>query len=381
MNFGDTFRDKTVFVTGHTGFKGSWLCEWLLLLGARVVGFSLDPPTNPSLFDQLALGPRLTADLRGDIRNIEPVQKALGDAKPDFVFHLAAQAIVRTGYSHPLDTVATNAMGTLHVLEALRREGRPCVAILVTTDKCYENREWLYGYREADGLGGYDPYSASKACAELLISAYRRSFFTINRGSETSLDLPVASVRAGNVIGGGDWALDRIVPDCVRSLERKATIPVRNAGAMRPWQHVLEPLGGYLLLAAEIRRRWTSSDPDVLRDLPDLCTAFNFGPTLLSNRTVAELVREILRHWPGRWEDRSVGAAFHEAGKLSLSIDRAYHLLGWHPCWHFEKAVEETIRWYRQASEWKGDHEFVRELTKSQIEDYTRSCAVRSACL
>ena len=236
------YAGKRVLVTGHTGFKGSWLCEWLLGLGAKVTGYSLSPPTQPALFEQLGLAGRLR-HIIGDIRDLPGLSRALRKARPDFVFHLAAQPLVRDSYANPVETFAVNLMGTVHVLEALRSVRHPCAAVFITTDKCYENREWAYGYREDDPLGGSDPYSASKGAAELAISSYRRSFF----GSHP---VRIASARAGNVIGGGDWAVDRIVPDCMRALEKGKPIPVRNPKATRPWQHVLEPLSGYLWLGA-----------------------------------------------------------------------------------------------------------------------------------
>jgi len=242
--FAEAFRNKTVWLSGHTGFKGAWLAQWLLELGANVHGFALEPATEPALFDQLGLAKRLHHQI-ADIRDPAAVRESVKKSQPDFVFHLAAQPPVRLSYEQPLETYATNVMGTAHVLEALRALDKPCAAVLITTDKCYENREWLHSYREEDPLGGYDPYSSSKAAAEIAISAWRRSFFKKH-------PVKIASARAGNVIGGGDWALDRIVPDCIRALQKKQPIAVRNPNATRPWQHVLEPLSGYLWLAARL---------------------------------------------------------------------------------------------------------------------------------
>jgi CDP-glucose 4,6-dehydratase len=348
-----SFHGKRVFVTGHTGFKGSWLCEWLLQLGAEVTGYSLPAPTDPALFHQLELAPRLR-HLVGDIRDAGKLRDALVGARPDFVFHLAAQPLVTEAYAQPAETFEINVMGTVHVLEALRLLQHPCVAVLVTTDKCYENREWIYGYREEDPLGGHDPYSASKAAAELAISSYRRSFFQQH-------PVKVASVRAGNVIGGGDWAKNRIVPDCIRALQQGQTIPVRNPKATRPWQHVLEPLGGYLWLAA----RLAAAAPRDAR----LCSAFNFGPGHDANRSVADLVQEVLKHWPGRWEDRSNPQAVHEAQLLQLATDKAHALLGWRPVWPFAETVRETVAWYREANA-HPDAAAVRALTLAQIGRY-----------
>jgi CDP-glucose 4,6-dehydratase len=363
--FGSAFNGKRVLVTGHTGFKGAWLCEWLLGLGAELTGLSLPPQTEPSLFAELGVARRLR-HIIGDIQDPAVLTKAVGECKPDFVFHLAAQALVRQSYVRPRETFNVNAMGTLHLLEALRNLKKPCAAVFVTTDKCYENREWHYGYREGDKLGGRDPYSASKAAAELIIASYRDSFFHGH-------PVKIASSRAGNVIGGGDWALDRIVPDCIAALRKKKPIPVRNARATRPWQHVLEPLSGYLWLAASLM------DPKLRRcDLPLLTSAFNFGPNHDSNRTVAELVEEILKHWPGRWQDKTDPAAPHEAGQLQLSTDKAYALLRWFPIWSFSEAVAGTVDWYRNAGQLNGAREFQKQ-TQAQIARYIECARARHA--
>lgn len=362
------------------------MAEWLLMLGAEVRGFSLKPPTSPSLFDQLGLAGRIVWD-EGDLRDPQAVVDSIQAARPDFVFHLAAQPLVRLSYQQPVETWQTNVMGTINVLEALKQlsrggveelsgepvappssqpftpstpqpaPGKGAVAVLITTDKCYENREWLHGYREEDALGGYDPYSSSKAACEIAIASWRRAFF---KASATR----IFSARAGNVIGGGDWALDRIVPDAIRALEKNEAIPVRNKVATRPWQHVLEPLGGYLLLAAKASR----GELDECLSAPGAsAAAFNFGPDLASNRTVAELVTEVLRHWPGDWQDRSDPNAPHEAGKLNLTTDKAFHLLGWRPQWDFETTIRKTLEWYRAAS--TGGN--VVEITQRQIADYS----------
>lgn len=377
MIFTNTYSGRTVLVTGHTGFKASWLCEWLLLAGAKVIGYAQDPPTEPSHFDQLDLGRHLAADVRGDIRDLDKLQKTIHETKPEFIFHLAARPIVRLAFVEPVETITSNTMGTLNVLEALRREKHKCILIMITTDKVYENREWLYSYREDDTLGGHDPYSASKACAEILISSYRRSFFANPNARAQHPTIPIASVRAGNVIGGGDWARYRIVPDCVRNLENGRPIPIRNKTSSRPWQHVLEPLSGYLLLAAEIFRCVHSTEKSDSLRLIDLCSAFNFGPNLSSNRTVADVVQEILKHWPGEWIDQPDQNAPYEAGKLHLSTDKAFHILGWQPRWELEKAIEETIRWYSQTSQRKADHDFVRHLTQAQIGSYAEGLRYR----
>jgi CDP-glucose 4,6-dehydratase len=341
MAFAEIYRGKRVLLTGHTGFKGAWLAEWLLSLGAEVTGFSLAPSTQPALFDLLRLKVRLT-HIDGDIRNLTQVRSAVEAARPDFIFHLAAQPLVRLSYAQPVETYATNIMGTAHVLEAARLAGNRCTIVVVTTDKCYENKEWIHAYREEDPMGGYDPYSSSKGAAELIVASYRRSFFN---GPDSPVK--VATARAGNVIGGGDWAADRIVPDCIRALQAGQPIPVRNKIATRPWQHVLEPLSGYLWLGGAL----SGNAPTTFRH-PTITYAsgFNFGPALTSNRTVADLVQEILKHWPGQWLDKSDPKAVHEASLLNLATDKAFHLLAWQPVWTFEETIAKTIAWYRGAN-------------------------------
>jgi CDP-glucose 4,6-dehydratase len=362
MPFGSVFANRRVLLTGHTGFKGAWLALWLLDLGAEVTGLSL-PAENPSLFNQLGLSKRLR-HLTGDIQDPAVLQRAVKSSKPDFVFHLAAQALVRESYVRPRETFSVNGMGTLNLLEALRDVSQPCSAVFITTDKCYENREWHHGYREVDALGGRDPYSASKAVAELIIAAYRASFFKDH-------PVKIASCRAGNVVGGGDWAKDRIVPDCITALQKKKPILVRNPSATRPWQHVLEPLSGYLWLAALLAHpEWRTGDPAALT------SAFNFGPNRESNRTVGELVAAILQHWPGSWKDTSDAKAPHEAGLLHLSIDKAAAVLGWHPAWDFSEAIAKTVEWYRNARSWKTPAEFQKQ-TQEQIAHYVDQARAR----
>jgi CDP-glucose 4,6-dehydratase len=363
--FGSAFNGRRVLVTGHTGFKGAWLCEWLLGLGAEVTGVSLPPHTDPSLFAQLGLARRLR-HIIGDIQDPAVLAKAVTGCQPDFVFHLAAQAVVRESYLRPRETFNVNAMGTLHLLEALKDFKKPCAAVFITTDKCYENREWHHGYREDDRLGGRDPYSASKAAAELIIASYRHSFFQDHA-------VQIASCRAGNVIGGGDWAKDRLVPDCIRALQKNQPIPVRNPRATRPWQHVLEPLSGYLWLGASL------AEPKLRRcDLSLLASPFNFGPNRDAHRTVEELVEEVLRHWPGTWRDKTDPKAPHEAGCLQLSTDKAAGLLRWFPIWSFSEAVEKTVEWYRDARHCKAAREF-QKRTREQIAQYTRRAATGKA--
>ncbi|MFO1449143.1 MAG: CDP-glucose 4,6-dehydratase [Opitutaceae bacterium] len=357
MSLHGFYRGRKVLVTGHTGFKGSWLCEWLLTLGAEVTGFALPPATTPALFDQLELSGRMN-HIIGDVRDLAAVRRTVQGLRPEFIFHLAAQPLVRLSYEQPVETYSVNVMGTVNVLEAVRLAGIRCAVVVVTTDKCYENKEWVHSYREEDSLGGHDPYSSSKGATELVVAAYRRSYFS---GPDSAVRL--ASARAGNVIGGGDWALDRIVPDCIRSLQRNDAIPVRNKVSTRPWQHVLEPLSGYLWLAAVLANPGfvAGTNPAILT------SAFNFGPSNQSNRTVADLVQEILKSWPGAWVDRFDPKAIHEATLLNLSIDKALHLLKWRPLWSFEETVAETVGWYRAVM---ANEAIAREQTARQIETY-----------
>mgnify|MGYP001027206105 CR=1 FL=1 len=337
------WQGKRVLVTGHTGFKGSWLSLWLTELGAQVYGVALAPDTDPALFDQLGLAQRLDHRI-GDIRQTENLRHRVAEVRPDVVFHLAAQPLVLASYDDPLLTWDTNVMGTAHMLDALRGLDQPCAAVMITTDKVYENREWCHPYRESDALGGHDPYSASKAACELVISSYAKSFFA---GS----GVRVASARAGNVIGGGDWAENRIVPDIVRALSRGQAVPVRNGRARRPWQHVLEPLSGYLRLA------------EALSGSQDVASSYNFGPEAADVRPVSDLVAVALQHWPGEWQDRSNPDAPHEAGLLSLGIELARSDLGYSPRWDFAQAMEQTMGWYRAVL----DGASALDVTRAQI--------------
>lgn len=358
--FEEHYKGKTVLLTGHTGFKGSWMAEWLLSLGAKVVGAALEPLDDPSLFDQLKLKDRMEHNIL-DIREAASLAVLVHEVQPDVVFHLAAQPLVRYSYEFPIETFDTNVMGTVHMLDALRQLEKTCEAIIITTDKCYENKEIDRPYFEDDPMGGYDPYSASKGAAELIVSSYRRSFFHPDAFGKTHA-ISVASARAGNVIGGGDWALDRIVPDCMRTLKKGEIIPVRNPKATRPWQHVLEPLGGYLSLGMKLAEKQGTSE------WKNCCSGFNFGPDPESNRSVGELVEQVLLSWPGEWVDQSDPNAVHEAGLLNLAIEKADQLLGWKPAWKFETAIERTVQWYRSVSE---ETETAHELTRRQIAEYT----------
>lgn len=339
------WRGRRVVLTGHTGFKGSWLTLWLLTLGAEVWGYSLEPEPGRSLFGELRLDQaRGNADwgrlhhCLGDLLNLEALQHVVNEAQPQVVLHLAAQSLVRRSYRDPLGTWATNVQGSLHLLEALRPLQHTCAVVMVTTDKVYENKEWPHGYRECDRLGGHDPYSASKAAAELAIASWRVSF--CGSGAHQTPHLAIATARAGNVIGGGDWAEDRIVPDAMRALTVGLPIPVRRPQATRPWQHVLEPLGGYLLLAERLAAAAEPFD-----------SGFNFGPMSEANRTVRELVEASLQHWPGSWSDQSDHHAPHEAGLLHLEISKAQQQLGWTPRWPFATTVSRTVNWYRTVHE------------------------------
>lgn len=346
-----SYAGKRVLITGHTGFKGSWLCEWLLLMGANVHGYSLPPPTRPSLFEQLGLSKRIASHFIGDIRDLPTLKRYLVCVKPDFIFHLAAQPLVRRSYEAPVETFETNVMGTVNILEACRSLKNKCSVICITTDKCYENKETTRPYREDDPMGGYDPYSCSKGCDELVISSYRRSFF----GTAVS-NVWVASARAGNVIGGGDWAKDRIVPDAMRALLKGEPIPVRNKVATRPWQHVLEPLHGYLTLGAALSSR---------EAFGEYASGFNFGPDPKGNKSVKDLVEAILSNVKGEWRDMSDAAAVHEAGLLNLDIRKARRVLGWRPVWGFDETVRHTVEWYLGAK-----RKNVVEVTDGQIRQF-----------
>jgi CDP-glucose 4,6-dehydratase len=366
MDLLTSYHGRRVFLTGHTGFKGSWLALWLRALGADVTGYALAPPTVPSLFEEASVGEGL-AHVEADILDAARLGRELARAEPDIVFHLAAQAIVRAGYEDPLRTLNTNVTGTANVLEAVRayaKPGRPCAVVVVTSDKCYENREWVHAYRETDRLGGGEPYSMSKAAAELVVTAWREAFFPIGRAALHGVR--VATVRAGNVIGGGDWAKDRIVPDCMAALAGGLPIQVRNPEAVRPWQHVLDPLSGYLRVGAGLM------DADDAR--ADGCgEAWNFGPRADGTWTVGRLVEELIRlRGSGRWEDCSDPAAPHEAGLLTLTSDKAFFRLGWSPTWALPRALRETVEWYQA---WGARTGRMREFTEAQIARFEADAA------
>ncbi|NML68054.1 CDP-glucose 4,6-dehydratase [Hymenobacter sp. RP-2-7] len=352
------YAGKKVFLTGHTGFKGSWLLYWLHLLGATVKGYALPPDSQPSLFGLLG-GEQLCESVLADLNDRAALEKALLDFQPDFIFHLAAQPLVRLSYELPVETFATNALGTANLLDAARRLRKPCTAVLITTDKVYENREWVYPYRENDRLGGYDPYSASKACAELVINCYAQSFFNPAEYERHQLGLAVG--RAGNVIGGGDWARDRIIPDIVRALGQGQPVQVRNPQAVRPWQHVLEPLGGYLLLGARL-----AAEP------ARYAGPWNFGPHLQDALPVSALVDTALSAWgSGQYEMPALAGQPHEAGLLKLDISKALNELGWQPHFSAAESIRTTIAWYKALAEGAQ----ATELVRADIEAY---CAAAS---
>ncbi|MFN7131860.1 MAG: CDP-glucose 4,6-dehydratase [Myxococcales bacterium] len=351
------YAGKRVLLTGHTGFKGGWLALWLAELGAEVTGFALAPETSPALFDAVGVE-RTCRHILGDLRDRERLRAAVREARPDFVFHLAAQALVRRSYAEPLETLETNVLGTAALLETLRQEQRPCAVVVVTSDKCYENREWSWGYREDDPMGGHDVYSMSKGAAELVTSSYRRSFFPPDRLEQHGV--AVATVRAGNVIGGGDWSKDRLVPDIVRSLAAGEPVGIRNPRSVRPWQHVLEPLGGYLVLGAALASA----------DARQYCEAWNFGPRTEDAEPVSRLVEQMIELWgAGRWVDWSEPSAPHEAGVLRLSIDKAFAKLGWQPRWNVREALQQTVTWYRAHLSGASADE-LRALCIAQIRAY-----------
>jgi CDP-glucose 4,6-dehydratase len=343
MDLKEFYYNKKVIVTGHTGFKGAWLTEWLLNMGAHVYGYSLPPQFSPNLFQELGLESRMTSSQFGDITDAERLNKFFNSIKPDVVFHLAAQAFVRESYANPKETYSTNLSGTINVMEALRKLANPCAAVFITTDKVYENNEKGIPYNESDPLGGYDPYSSSKACCEIAISSWKRSFF---HQHSTKL----CSVRAGNVIGGGDWSKDRLVPDIFRALDENEPIQLRNPGSTRPWQHVLEPLGGYLLTAKKLAEGQSID-------------ALNFGPFSESTRSVLDLVKKTLTHFSGSYVENVDPEAVHEANLLSLSIEKAQELIGWSPIWSFDETILHTVNWHK---EWF-QHRKALAITQSQI--------------
>ena len=340
MNINSEFwRNKSVFITGHTGFKGGWLSLWLQSLGAKVHGFALEPPTLPNLFTEAQVGKGMFSSTVGNICDLQVVKFAMEKALPDIVIHMAAQPLVRLSYAEPVGTYATNVMGTVHVLEVARQLSSVKAILVVTTDKCYENREWVWGYREEESMGGHDPYSNSKGCAELVVSAYRDSFLKAEGKA-------VASARAGNVIGGGDWASDRLVPDILRAVENNIPVTVRNPHAVRPWQHVLEPLSGYLLLAEKL---YTQGQ--------NFAEAWNLGPNDEDARTVQWVVEHMVNGWGRGSSWRQVDSEhLHEANYLKLDISKVKARLGWQPRWTLNEAIKQIINWHNAWIEGQDMH-------------------------
>jgi CDP-glucose 4,6-dehydratase len=330
------WRGKHVFMTGHTGFKGSWLSLWLQHLGADVTGYALNPPTNPSLFDVANVGTGMRSTI-ADIRDAETLSKAMRVAKPDIVIHMAAQPLVRYSYQAPVETYTTNVMGTVHLLEAVRQTDSVRAVVNVTTDKCYENKEWPWGYRENDPMGGYDPYSSSKGCAELVTAAYRNSYFNLAEHSEHGV--AIATGRAGNVIGGGDWAQDRLIPDMLRAIEAGEPVQIRSPHAIRPWQHVLEPLSGYLNLAEKL---YTQG--------PAYAEGWNFGPADEDAKPVQWIVEQLTAQWGdgASWQLDS-NPQPHEAHHLKLDCSKARSVLNWHPKWDLTRTLQSIIAWHKAA--------------------------------
>jgi CDP-glucose 4,6-dehydratase len=349
--FSDCYRGKKVVVTGHTGFKGTWLSRWLTLLGAEVMGISNEVPTQPSMFEILELEKTMDHRLL-DVRDAKALAQALHEFKPDCIFHLAAQAIVSVSYDDPLGTISTNAMGTAHVLDAVRQFTHPCQVVIVTSDKCYENVEWEWGYKETDHLGGKDIYSASKAATEVIFHAYFHSFL------QEKNNIRVASARAGNVIGGGDWATNRIVVDAVLSWDKQQPVAIRSPEATRPWQHVLEPLSGYLWLGAQL------ATDDRLNG-----ESFNFGPRAEQNHRVIKLIADVFQHWQGDFPCYEItgNTPFYEAGLLKLNCDKSLFYLKWQPTLTYDECVEFVGEWYAGYYQHKSD---IQALTLQQLEAY-----------
>jgi CDP-glucose 4,6-dehydratase len=348
------WKDKKVFLTGHTGFKGSWLSLWLASMGAKITGYALIPNTTPNLFYVLAIDSLIEKSHIADIRDLTDLRKAMSEAKPDVVIHMAAQPLVRYSYNNPVETYATNVMGTVHVLESARSIHSIRATVVVTTDKCYENKEWVWGYRENESMGGYDPYSNSKGCAELVTSAYRQSYF-----SHLNSTNHVASARAGNVIGGGDWSEDRLIPDAIKAFEANESLMIRNPLAIRPWQHVLEPLSGYLILAQALYAQGSK-----------FASGWNFGPRDEDNRSVQEVIDLLIGDWgeSARWEKEGSEQP-HEANLLKLDCSKARSQLGWIPKWNLEAASQKIIEWQRAYQAKKN----MQRVSLAQIDDYMNS--------
>lgn len=353
--FNSFYKDKRILVTGHTGFKGSWLSIWLHELGAEVIGIANEPLTNRDNYVLSKIGNKISADIRADIRDGEKMKQIFVKYQPDIVFHLAAQPLVRLSYDIPVETYETNVMGTINIMEAIRATDSVKVGVMVTTDKCYENKEQCDGYKEDDPFGGYDPYSSSKGACEIAISSWRRSFF--NPAQYDKHGKSIASVRAGNVIGGGDWALDRIIPDCIKALEAGTPIDIRSPKAVRPWEHVLEPLSGYMLLA---QKMWNAPT--------EYCEGWNFGPETDSVATVWEVATEIIKNYGrGELRDSSNFETLHEASLLMLDINKVKTRLGWTPRMDMNQCIKLVVDWYKNYM-----HEDVYELCVKEINTFLK---------
>ncbi|MDC0229395.1 CDP-glucose 4,6-dehydratase [Deltaproteobacteria bacterium] len=357
----DCFNDQTVLVTGHTGFKGSWLTLWLKQLNANVVGVSIDIPSKPSHFEAANISNQIE-DYRLDIRERDAMKSLIQEIQPDFIFHLAAQALVRYSYDNPIETIEINALGSVNVLDALRKLEKPVIAVMITSDKVYDNVEWVWGYRETDRLGGKDPYSASKGMAELAIRSYIEAFF-----NSPDSNIRVGITRAGNVIGGGDWGPDRIVPDCMKAWSRNKVVDIRNPAATRPWQHVLEPLSGYLTLAADLARSTKHNGE-----------AYNFGPPAHQNHSVRDLIDEMKTNWKNvRWNDISHNQKhLHETELLKINCDKALSDLEWLSTLQFDETVRMTVEWYKRY--YQGGDSSMYKFTNTQIEEYTHFAKKRN---
>jgi len=354
--FTDTFSGRSVFVTGHTGFKGPWLCMWLKQLGAEVTGYALEPPTNPNNFTISRIDECLVNNHVADIRDEKVLHRALQDAAPDIVFHLAAQSVVRESYRIPRETFEINTIGVASVLDGVRKLDKECIVIVVTSDKCYENLEQVWGYRETDPFGDHDPYGGSKGAAEILIRSYRHSFFPPDRLSEHGIKL--ASARAGNVIGGGDWTEAALIVDVVRALTAGRPVELRNPGSFRPWQHVLQALSGYMTLAVRLAQS----------DDPEFCSGWNFGPLPGNELPVRNVVDLFLTEWgEGSWVDASDSSGPREANILRLSIDKAMWRLGWQPAWDIRETLRQTARWY---TGFLNDPDSIQAINLEQIAEY-----------
>jgi CDP-glucose 4,6-dehydratase len=358
QSLADFYRGRRVFITGHTGFKGSWLCIWLQRMGATVTGYALSPPTNPNLFELCRMN-ELIHSITADVRDLDALQKAMLDAKPEIVIHMAAQPLVRDSYKNPAETFAINVMGTVNLLESVRNCESVRAVINVTTDKVYANQEWAWGYRENEPLGGYDPYSCSKACSDLITAAYRNSFFNPSPPRPVNFSTSIATARAGNVIGGGDWGKDRLIPDCIHAFLKGEPVHLRKPDSIRPWQHVLEPLSGYLLLARRL-----------FQDGARFADAWNFGPDDQDARSVSWIVATLCEKWGnGASYAIDAGEHLHEANYLKLDCSRARALLDWRPVWNLDTALDAIVQWtaaYRDGAD-------LRKVCLKQIEEYESS--------